>query len=53
MKKNNLLGIYIIFIVAIIFFWYLTSGDKTSSYTMEEFKKALADNKIASVTIES
>ncbi len=52
MKKNNLLGMYIVFIVAIIFFWYLTSGDKTSSYTMEQFKKAMADKQITSITIQ-
>lgn len=52
MRKNNLLGIYVVFLLVLVMFWYFTSGNQTSTYTMAQFKRAMENDKISSITIE-
>lgn len=51
MRRGNLLGIYILFLLVIIFFWYFTSNRQTPTFTMAQFKNALENESVVSVTI--
>lgn len=52
MRRTNYFGIYILFIVAIVAFWFMTSSTQKSTYTMAQFRTALSSDYVTSITIE-
>ncbi len=53
MKKRRTSGmaIYALFVAVVLFILYTSMGKTTTNYTMAEFKKALADENIAAISI--
>lgn len=54
MKKRTSSGffIYIVFVIAILAYMYVSSSTKTSDYTAQQFESALGQGQIAGVTIK-
>ena len=54
MKKRTSSGffIYIVFVIAILAYLYVSSSTKTSDYTAQQFESALGQGQIAGVTIK-